>query len=133
LIVRHIEDIIGSEREVEAPNGNWVSRRMVLADDGMGFSFHETIIRAETETHIWYKNHLEAVYCVEGMGELETVEDSEVYPIEPGVMYALDKHDEHYLRAFDSDMRLICVFNPAITGNEVHREDGSYPPPEEKE
>jgi len=88
LIVRHIEDIIGSEREVEAPNGNWVSRRMVLADDGMGFSFHETIIRAETETHIWYRNHLEAVYCVEGMGELETVEDSEVYPIEPGVMYA---------------------------------------------
>ncbi len=133
MIVRHIEDIIGSEREVEAPNGNWVSRRMVLADDRMGFSFHETVIRAETETHIWYRNHLEAVYCVEGIGELETVKDSAVYPIEPGVMYALDKHDEHYLRAFDNDMRLICVFNPAITGKEVHREDGSYPPPEETE
>jgi L-ectoine synthase len=24
-------------------------------------------------------------------------------------------------------MRLICVFNPALVGDEVHDEDGSYP------
>ena len=69
MLVRHIDGIRDSEREVRAPNGNWTSRRMLLASDGMGFSFHETIIREGTETLIWYRNHLEAVYCVEGEGE----------------------------------------------------------------
>jgi len=95
----------------------------------MGFSFHETIIFAGTETHIWYKNHLEAVFCLEGKGEVETINDGRVYPITPGTMYALDKNDQHYLRAFD-DMRLMCVFNPALVGSEVHQEDGSYPRPD---
>lgn len=125
MIVKKLDDIIGTDKEVRAPNGNWVSRRLLLKDENMGFSLHDTIIHGGTETHIWYKNHLEAVYCVEGNGEIETIEDGKVYKIEPGVMYALDKHDEHYLRA-EKDMRLICVFNPPITGNETHREDGSY-------
>mgnify|MGYP001947326148 FL=1 len=41
-------------------------------------------------------------------------------------MYALNEHDEHYLRA-KTDLRLICVFNPPLTGQEVHDEDGVYP------
>ena len=46
MIVRDIKDIIGSEKEVHAKEGQWVSRRMLLKDDKMGFSFHETIIKA---------------------------------------------------------------------------------------
>jgi len=130
VIVRTIEEIKGSEREVFAENKNWVSRRLVLEDDGMGFSFHETIIYAGTETEIWYKNHYEAVYCVEGEGEVETIDDGKIYPIRPGTMYALNLHDHHLLRA-TRDMRLVCAFNTALVGNEVHRDDGSYPPPEE--
>jgi L-ectoine synthase len=127
LIVRKIDDIIGTDQEVQAPNGNWVSRRILLKEDNMGFSFHETVIYKGTETRIWYKNHLEAVYCVEGEGEVETVPGGEVYSIRPGTLYALDKHDQHYLRALDSDLRLLCVFNPPLVGDEVHDEDGSYP------
>jgi L-ectoine synthase len=130
MIVKRIEEIKGTDREVKAPNNNWVSRRLLLLDDGMGFSLHETIIFAGTETMIWYKNHLEAVYCIEGQGEVETIDDGCVYPIVPGTMYALNKNDRHYLRAFE-DMRLVCVFNPALVGDEVHREDGSYPIPGE--
>jgi len=26
-------------------------------------------------------------------------------------------------------MRLICVFNPPVTGREVHDQDGAYAPP----
>jgi len=128
MIVRQMQDIIGSERAVEAENGNWVSRRMLLADDAMGFSYSETIIRAGTETHIHYKHHFEAVYCIEGDGEIETLADGQIYPIKPGTMYALDRHDEHLLRGGARDMRLICVFNPPLTGREVHRADGSYAP-----
>jgi L-ectoine synthase len=36
-------------------------------------------------------------------------------------MYALDKHDRHTLRA-DEELVMACVFNPPVTGTEVHRE-----------
>ncbi|GIN21552.1 MAG TPA: ectoine synthase [Bacillus bacterium] len=124
MIVRTLEEVIGTENEVKADN--WVSRRLLLKDDNMGFSYHDTIIYAGTETHIWYKNHLEAVYCVAGEGEIETISDGKVYPIKDGTMYALDKNDEHYLRA-TKDMRMICVFNPPLTGRETHDEEGVYP------
>ncbi|SIN72098.1 Ectoine synthase [Sulfurivirga caldicuralii] len=40
----------------------------------------------------------------------------------------LDKHDEHVLRALE-EMTLYCVFNPALTGKEVHNAQGAYEPP----
>lgn len=124
MIVRSIEDIKGTAQDVMTPN--WVSRRLLLARDGMGFSLHETTIFAGTETHIHYQHHLEAVYCIAGEGEVVTVADGQVHAISPGVMYALDRHDEHYLRAH-RDLRLVCVFNPPLTGREVHDEQGVYP------
>lgn len=124
MIVRSLADIKGTAQDVVTPN--WASRRLLLERDGMGFSLHETTIFAGTETHIHYQHHLEAVYCVEGEGEVETVADGKVHVIRPGVLYALDRHDEHYLRA-RSEMRMICVFNPPLTGREVHDESGVYP------
>ncbi len=126
MIVRTLEEIIGSEREVHAENGNWVSRRFVLDDDAAGFSFHETIIKAGSETHIWYKHHIEAVYCVAGDGEIEDLKTGEVHPIKDGTLYLLNDHDEHLLRGGTSDMRLICAFNPPVTGREMHDDDGAY-------
>lgn len=127
MIVRGLEQIKGSDREVHAENGNWVSRRFVLNDDAAGFSFHETIIFAGTETHIWYKHHIEAVYCVGGEGEIEDLVSGEIHLIRDGTMYLLNDNDEHLLRA-KRDMRMICVFNPPLTGQEMHDEDGVYPP-----
>ena len=122
-IVR-VEDIIGTEREVHGEG--WTSRRMLLKKDGMGFSFHETIIPAGAVLHLWYKNHLEAVYCVRGNGSIEDLETGEVHEIHDGTLYALDKHDRHVLRGGSEDMRLICAFNPPVTGRETHDADGSY-------
>ena len=128
MIVRKLEEVRLTERCVKAPNGNWESVRLSLKDDNMGFSFHITTIRAGTETHIWYQHHLETVYCISGKGEVQTVEDGKVWPIEPGTVYILNKNDEHYLRAHDGeDMVLACAFNPPLTGVEVHDENGVYP------
>lgn len=127
MIVRELKDILGTDREVHAENGNWTSRRLLLKDDNMGFSLHDTIIYGGTETEIWYKHHLEAVYCVEGEGEIETLDDGKIYKISPGMMYALNDNDHHLLRGH-TDMRLVCVFNPPVRGDEIHREDGSYAP-----
>jgi L-ectoine synthase len=125
MIIRRLTEV--DSVRVEAPNGNWCSRRFLLARDGMGFSLHDTIIRANTETFIWYKHHLEAVYCIAGRGEVEDLATGIVHPIASGTVYALDGHEKHLLRAFDEDMRMICVFNPPLTGAEVHDDEGIYP------
>lgn len=123
MIVRHLDEIRGSAREVETDE--FISRRFLLKGDGMGFSFHETIIKAGTDMFIWYANHVESVYCIAGKGEIEVV-GGETYPIVPGTLYALDGHEKHYLRA-EEELRLMCVFNPALTGREVNDEHGTYP------
>jgi L-ectoine synthase len=126
MIVRRLEEIIGTENDVRAETGTWASRRLLLKKDKMGFSFHDTTIFAGTTTLIWYKNHLEAVYCVGGEGQLEVLETGEIIPIKDGTMYALSNHEKHHLTAF-SDLRMICVFNPPLTGREDHDADGVYP------
>jgi len=125
MIVRKLNECRDSDRLVSSET--WDSTRMLLKDDSMGFSFHITRIFPNTETHIWYKNHLESVYCVSGRGEIETTLDGKVYQIEPGTLYVLDKNDEHYLRAFDQGLEVACVFNPPLTGQEVHDKEGVYP------
>ena len=124
MIVRSLDELRGSAREVEADT--WVSRRLLLARDGMGFSLHDTVLHAGTETEMEYLNHVEAVYCIEGHGEIQLLPEGEVFPIEPGTMYALDGHERHVLRA-RSRLRMVCVFNPPCTGREVHGPDGAYP------
>ncbi|ETW94764.1 MAG: ectoine synthase [Candidatus Entotheonella factor] len=124
MIVRRLQDLIGTDRDVD--HGNWVSRRLLLRKDGMGFSMHETILRAGTETSMWYQNHLEAVYCVEGEGEIEDLASGQIHRLEPGTLYALNAHDKHVVRA-TTDIRTVCVFYPPVTGREVHDENGTYP------
>jgi L-ectoine synthase len=124
MIVRRLEEIEGTDRDVTADT--FASRRFLLKKDGLGFSFHDTVLYAGTETYIWYKNHLEAVYCMGGEGELEDLDNGVTHEIRPGTFYALDGHERHYLRA-KKDLRMMCVFSPALTGDEVHDEDGAYP------
>lgn len=116
MIVNQLEKIMGTERDV--PWGNGQSRRFLLERDGMGFSLTDTLVRAGTESLLQYRNHLEACYCIEGEGEVQA--DGKVYEIRKGTLYALDQHDEHWLRA-RTDMRLVCVFLPALTGHESHK------------
>ena len=123
MIVRTLQDCENTERDIDG--GNWRSVRMLLDNDKMGFSFHITTIYANTETPIWYQNHLESVYCISGEGEVETCNDGKIYTIKPGTLYILDKHDKHLLRA-SKDLQLACVFNPPLKGNEVHDKDGVY-------
>jgi L-ectoine synthase len=130
MIVRRLEDLLGGDREVDTPN--WVSRRLLLAGDGMGFSMHDTIIRAGTSTRMEYRNHLEAVYCIEGRGSILDLATGTRHPIEAGTLYALDKHDEHVLEADPTThLRMVCVFNPPVAGDEVHDETGAYPAADE--
>ena len=100
----------------------------MLAKDGVGFTVTETTTKAGAEQVLWYKHHVEANYVIEGEGEVENIATGEVFPLKPGTIYVLDKHEKHRLKSFTS-LRLVCVFSPALTGGESHDEDGSYLPP----
>lgn len=123
------EDLRGSDREVVSPDG-WTSVRWLLASDGMGFSFHETTFPAGLEFDMWYKYHLEAVFCYQGEGSIVNRDTGEEHAIAPGTVYALDQHDRHTLKA-KTEMKLVCVFNPPVTGREIHDADGAYVPPDD--
>jgi len=130
MIVRDFNKIIESERDRVVSDANWTSVRMLLADDKMGFSFHITFLEEGSEHVFEYKNHFESVYCMKGKGSITDHDTGETHAIHPGVMYALNAHDRHTLRA-EEELVMACVFNPPVTGTEVHREDGSYAPAEE--
>jgi L-ectoine synthase len=124
VIVRSLAEIEGTDRDVRAET--WRSQRLLLARDGQSFSMHDTVLYAGTETTMWYANHIEAVYCVGGEGELINDETGETHALSDGTIYLLDGHEHHRIRA-RSDLRMVCVFTPPVTGREVHDETGAYP------
>lgn len=125
MIIRELSDAEKENRRIVSPDGNWESSRLILKEDGMGFSFHITTIYQGADFKMHYKNHLESVYCLSGTGEIVNLKNGNTHSINPGTIYLLDRHDQHVLRCF-SEMKLACVFNPALTGNEVHDSSGSY-------
>ena len=50
MIVRELKDVIGSWRH--ASGDGWESRRIVLADDRMGCSLHDTLVKELSLIHI---------------------------------------------------------------------------------
>jgi len=123
MIVKTLDDISGTSRDVRGPE--WTSRRFLLAEDGVGFTLTETTTEAGADQVLWYKNHIEANYVIEGVGEVENIATGEIFPLKPGSMYVLDKHEKHRLKSFTS-MRLVCIFMPPLSGGETHDKDGSY-------
>lgn len=123
MIVRTLDEAARSDRRVVSKG--WESTRLLLKNDGMGFSFHITTIYAGAELEMHYQNHLESVYCISGEGAIQDVADGRRYPIAAGTLYALNKHDKHLLIA-TTEMKMACVFNPPLHGKEVHNPQGAY-------
>lgn len=124
MIVRTINEITDTDADIQTEN--WRSKRIILAREGVGFSVHETTLYAGTDSEFCYENHIEAVFVVEGEGEIEDLGTGEVHELRPGTLYLLNNHDRHRVRP-RTDIRTVCVFNPPVTGSEVHDENGVYP------
>lgn len=123
--VTSVQDIQGTDREVQGEG--FTSLRLILAKDNMGFSFHKTIIPKGPKQRWHYKHHLEACFCVSGEGILTDLTTNKYYVIRPDTIYLLDNHDNHTFEAVE-DCVLISIFNPPVTGSEIHLADGSYSP-----
>lgn len=125
MIVRSLEDLKAQGRYREKP-GAWTSSRYLLRDDDVGFTLTQTTVAAGSRQMMQYKNHVEANLIIDGEGTVTDCATGETYALAPSVMYTLDKHDRHELVA-ETDMRIVCVFTPALVGEETHDGDGSYP------
>jgi L-ectoine synthase len=124
VFVRSLAEVTDTDDDIKTPN--WRSKRVVLARNQVGFSVHETTLYAGTVNDFWYANHVEAVFVTEGEGELLDKETGITYQLGPGSLYLLDGHEHHQLRP-RTEMKTVCVFNPPVTGREVHDENGVYP------
>ena len=122
MIVKTLEDVLGTKGE--AHGDKWHSMRLLHAEDGMGVTLTDSILEAGFEMILWQKNHLEACYCLEGRGTVEELDGGKVHQIRPGTLCAMNNHDRHRIR-ITKRTRVICTFFPALTGTEVHDEDGS--------
>ncbi|MBW4721899.1 ectoine synthase [Saccharothrix obliqua] len=116
--------IVRAKADVEPVEwGNGLSYRFLVEADNMGFTVAHTMVRAGSKSPLHYRRHLEACYCIAGRGQVVTG-DGVAHNIEPGVIYALNEHDEHFLIAGpEEDLELISVFNPALRGDERHHLD----------
>jgi L-ectoine synthase len=124
MIVRSLADILNTPAHVKGDA--FESRRILLAADHLGYSLHDTICKAGSEQRLEYKNHVETNYVIEGQGAVTNIATGQTWPLGPGTVYVLDHHEAHLLRA-TTDLRIICVFTPALTGLEKHDASGSYP------
>lgn len=121
--VLNVIDVENTERDVIFDGGN--SQRFILEKDNMGFAMMKTNVKKGGPYHWHYPNHLEACYCISGMGILRNLETGKRHTIGPETIYMLDKNDDHTFEAI-SDVVLISVFNPALTGKETHDKNGCY-------
>tara|TARA_R100000656_G_scaffold122081_1_gene97472 strand:- start:11 stop:406 length:396 start_codon:yes stop_codon:yes gene_type:complete len=123
MLIRRLADAPLQGRSISAPG--WESNRLLLKSDNAGFSFHITRIVKDAELALHYQHHIEAVYCISGVGEIFDIAQNETHEIKHGTLYVLDQHDKHILRAFE-ELQLACVFNPPLNGREVHNAEGAY-------
>lgn len=102
--------------------GGGTSHRFLLEEDGLGYTMTRTVIPPGGEPFHWhYPDHLESCYCVSGRGILTDTRTGETYPISPDTLYSLDHNEAHTFEVEGSDpVVLICVFSPALQGNENH-------------
>lgn len=124
MIVTSANDVKGTKRDASGPG--WKSARLIVKEDAMGYSVHETLVPQGAELHLEYKHHFETNYCFSGEGEVVDVATGHTHPLYPGMLYALNKNDKHILRAIKGDLRLVCVFSPPLVGDERHDAQGGY-------
>ncbi|KIN79338.1 ectoine synthase [Sulfitobacter mediterraneus] len=130
MIVLDHRQLRGTDRDAAGPG--WTSLRLLVKSDGMGFSMTETQVLPGAVLRLEYKHHIEACYCIGGAGTVIELDSGTRHEITPGVLYAPNAHDRHEVHVPEDGeaLHLICVFSPALQGDEVHGPDGSYAAPE---
>ena len=126
MIVKTYDGLAGTKGETVLGDGRAVTRRFLLAEDGVGITFSDIRIKPGEGRQLWYKNHTETNYVIEGEGVLEDLGTGKRYDLKPGTLYVVGKNDRHRIIS-KTPMRMVCVFTPPLVGGETHDKDGAYP------
>ena len=115
MLIRHLDQISNTERDVHGPG--WRSRRLVVADDGLTYSFHLTTLEDRARLRFEYQKHRETVFCIEGEGMIEDLSTGRTEKLTPGSIYSAGIGEPHIVTA-DTVMQLVCLFDPPLAGTE---------------
>ena len=127
MFVKTIEDVRAAGMEVVVADGLATSQRYLTAADELGFSFHSVLLKAGVGGDLWYKNHWEGNLVLDGSMEVKDYATDQVHELGPGSLYLVGPKDRHHVNPL-SDVHIITIFDPPLTGKEERDEDGSYPP-----
>lgn len=127
MFVKTVEDVRNAGQEIVLADGAVVSTRYLTAVDNLGFSLHGVRLRAGASIDLWYKHHWEANLILDGSLDVTDRTSGDTHRLEPGALYLVGPADRHRIATMDG-VHLISVFNPPLTGNESHDEDGAFPP-----
>lgn len=129
MLIRTMGDVEAAGRTIIINHGAASAVRLLLKDDGVGFSVSEARMRPGTVANLWYKNHWEANYVRSGTAVLEDMVAGRHWNLKTGDLYLVGPTDRHRLTATSPEVfRVVSVFNPPIAGLETHDADNSYPP-----
>ena len=98
--------------------------RMLLQEDGVGFTVSDVNLAAGASNTLWYKHHWEANYVLRGSGTVSDLGAGTTWRLEPGTLYCVGPDDRHSMHAV-TDLHLLSVFCPALRGDEQHDSDGT--------
>lgn len=128
MLIRTMGDVEAAGKTIVINHGAASAVRLLLKDDGVGFSVSEARMRSGTVANLWYKNHWEANYVRSGTAVLEDMVDGRHWNLKPGDLYLVGPTDRHRLTATSPEVfRVVSVFNPPIAGLETHDADNAYP------
>ena len=113
--------------KVMISGGRTPASRYLLLKDACGVTVSTSRGKAGQESILWYKNHVEANYILQGEITLEDLSTEEKWELTPGAIYVVGPSDRHRVRV-KTDAYVLSIFNPPLQGDETHDADGSYPP-----
>ena len=113
--------------EMVLADGKVRALRMLTKADDVGFGLSDVHINAGAEETIWYKNHWQANHILSGRGNVTDLASGQTWALEPSMAYNVGPKDRHLVRA-QTDMHVLSVFSPALLGDELHDETGSFAP-----
>ena len=126
MLVRTMQQLESEGRVISISHGKATAVRPLTKSDGVGFSMSEARGGKVGHSDLWYKNHWEANLVLAGSLDVIDKNSGEKFTLGQGDVYCVGPDDPHQLVA-QTDVELLCIFNPPLTGKEVHDSDGAYP------
>lgn len=124
MFVKSADAMRQAGQEIALGYGYARTIRMLTKADDIGFGFSDVHLDAGGEAILWYKHHWEANHVISGNGAVTDLASGETWRLEPSVSYTVGPKDRHRLRA-NTDLHLLSIFCPSLTGNERHNADGA--------